>query len=252
MRSKDDTIVDEARQEVAQGAILFDRRRLPQAAGEWLDPAHWGVAGEGGRGGRGQVWFLDGDFGAAVLRHYRRGGLVGRFVQDRYLWTGEASTRSFREFRLLAELCRRGLPVPAPLVAGYRRQGRFYRADLMIERIPDAHSLAERLHEVLGDFGCMEALGRLLGRFHAHGVSHADLNAHNLLVDSDRRWWLIDFDRGTLRRPAHGWQQRRLRRLERSLRKLGADQLSRWPQAWETLQLAHDRERDRLMAETGR
>ncbi len=238
-------MVDETRRDTEQGAILFDARRLPQASPALLDPSHYDADAIHGRGGRGAVWFVDTPAGAAVLRHYRRGGMVGRLVDDRYFWTGENRTRAFREFRLLAELHDRGLSVPRPLAAGYRRDGAFYRADLLIERIPDTHTLAERIDDVLGDLPCVEALGRLLGRFHAQGVCHADLNAHNLLIDSRRRWWLIDFDRGRLRRPANGWQQRRLQRLQRSLRKIGGDRRPNWMAAWGTLQLAHDDERNR-------
>jgi 3-deoxy-D-manno-octulosonic acid kinase len=224
----------------AQGAILFDRARIEQATADLLDPAHWGVAGDAARGGRGQVWFVDGPFGEAVLRHYRRGGMIGRLIRDRYLWAGAAATRSFREFRLLAELRRRGLPVPAPLMAGFQREGRLYRADLLMARVPGGRSLAERLPQTIGNHAALEALGRTLGRFHAQGVCHADLNAHNLLADPRGAWWLIDFDRGRLRRPQPGWQQRRLQRLQRSLRKLGVEQLPGWEAAWDALQAAHD------------
>src|SRR4029453_11025308 len=59
--------------------------------------------------------------GRWVLRHYRRGGLIAKLSQDSYLWTGAARTRSFAEWRLLAELRRRGLRVPAPIAARYVR-----------------------------------------------------------------------------------------------------------------------------------
>lgn len=237
--------IEEARRVEGQSAILVDRGRVGQAGFELLDPEHWGATGNASRGGRGEVWFVRGVFGDAVLRHYRRGGLIGRLLADRYLWLGEARTRSFREFRLLAALHRRGLPVPAPLAAGYRRQGLLYRADLLIERIKEAHTLAECLHEVLADPVQLAALGTCIGRFHAQGVCHADLNAHNLLLDAGGKWWMIDFDRGGLRRPARGWQQRRLARLQRSLRKLGAETSTHWPSAWHTLVSAHDAEVNR-------
>lgn len=239
------TIIEETRLAEGQGAILVDCGRVGQAGFELLDPAHWGESGNASRGGRGQVWFVRAAFGAAVLRHYRRGGLIGRLLADRYLWLGEARTRSFREFRLLATLRAAGLPVPAPLAAGYRRQGLLYRADLLIERIVDAHTLAERLHELLADAARLAALGACIGRFHAQGVCHADLNAHNLLLDATGQWWMIDFDRGRLRPPARGWQQRRLGRLQRSLRKLGAETSTHWPAAWHTLVAAHDAELNR-------
>jgi len=223
------------------GAILFDRARLPQAQPAMLSADYWQVGGDNERGGRGQIWFVEGEFGAGVLRHYRRGGMVARVNRDRFLYAGMEATRSFREFRLLAELKLRGLPVPAPLLAGYRRVAPcWYRADLLTARIAAAQTLAERLPAVLDDRAALHEVGRTLARFHAAGVCHADLNAHNIMLDREGRCWLIDFDRGRLRVPARDWQQRRLQRLRRSLLKLGAGASAHWPQAFETLRTAHD------------
>lgn len=150
-RSETDTPASERVQESrvtdARGALLFDRRRIAQADRLLLDPQHWAGRGrmEAARGGRGAVCFVRGEFGEAVIRHYRRGGLIGRVIRDRYLWTGEDANRAFREFRLLARLRELGLPVPAPLAAGYARAGLFYRADLMTMAIPDSRTLAQWL-----------------------------------------------------------------------------------------------------------
>lgn len=202
-------------------AIVFDRARLPQAGYELFDPQGWGDRARpvGERGGRGCAWFVQAAFGEAVLRHYRRGGLVARINRDRYLWRGADRTRSFLEFRLLADLHGRGLPVPAPIAAGYRRQGLCYRADILVQRIPGTRSLAELLREGV-EVPPWEAVGRMLARFHRAGVCHADLNAHNILVDDRGDVWLIDFDRGRLRAPAVGWRTANLYRLQRSLLKL--------------------------------
>lgn len=213
----------ESRVTDARGAILFDRRRIAQADRPLLDPRHWAERGrlESGRGGRGAVCFVRGEFGEAVIRHYRRGGLIGRVVRDRYLWTGEDRTRAFREFRLLAALRDMGLPVPAPLAAGYARTGVFYRADLMTLAIADSQTLAQQLASGQDGAFAWAKLGGLLARFHAVGVFHADLNAHNVMHDGSGALWLIDFDRGDLRTPALAWQRANLQRLARSLRKLG-------------------------------
>lgn len=218
----------------AEGAIVFDRLRVAQAARELLDPASWAGRGrmEAGRGGRGAVCFVRAEFGEAVLRHYRRGGLVARLSRDLYLYTGEDRTRAFREFRLLAHLRGLGLPVPAPVAAGYRRRGLFYRADLMTLAIPGAIPLAEQLRM---DAASWVELGALLARFHAGGVWHADLNAYNILRDADGRFWLIDFDRGRLRDPNRVWQQANLLRLQRSLHKLGLAGAD-FDVAWQALQ----------------
>ena len=217
----------------AEGAIVFDRLRVAQADRRLLDPGCWEgrSRSESARGGRGAVWFVRAEFGESVLRHYRRGGLAARLSRDLYLFTGEDRTRAFREFRLLAELRARGLPVPAPVAAGYSRHGPFYRGDLLTLAIPEVRPLAELLAmEPAG----WTALGALLARFHGEGVWHADLNAHNILRDAAGAFWLIDFDRGRLRVPQRGWQQANLGRLQRSLRKQGlaADELAT---AWAAL-----------------
>ena len=66
-------------------------------------------------------------------------------------------------------------------------------------------------------------LGELLGRFHAAGVFHADLTAHNLQVDAAGRFSLLDFDRGRIMPAPGSWMQANLDRLQRSLRKISAD-----------------------------
>ncbi len=87
---------------------------------------------------------MDARRGPWVLRHYRRGGMIANVLGDRYLWTGAGRTRGFAEFRLLAALRARGLPVPTPVAARYRRKGVHYRADLITRRIGNATTLAER------------------------------------------------------------------------------------------------------------
>ena len=64
-----------------------------------------------------------------------------------------------------------------------------------------------------------EDVGRCLQRFHHAGCCHADLNAHNVLIDDAAGIWLVDFDRGRLRRPGM-WCDANLVRLLRSLHKI--------------------------------
>jgi len=239
-RSPDSTAfasVLERRLATPDGAILFDAARIPQASPALVDPDRWPTLGKAGRG---TVKAVSGEFGHGVLRAYRRGGLIARLSRERYVWTGEAQTRAFREFRLLARLRTRGLPVPAPLAASYRRRGLSYTATLLTEEIPNATTLAEFWSASLTDINAWRSLGATLATFHRAGVWHADLNAHNLLRDAQGRWWLIDFDRGRERAPDPGWSRSRLARLERSLRKLGASANPAWPDAWSALVTAHD------------
>jgi 3-deoxy-D-manno-octulosonic acid kinase len=221
------------------GAIVFDAARLRQAGADLLDPAWWGAAAEPvAAGGRGAAWFVRGPFGDAVLRRYRRGGFAARFSGDRYGWFGESRVRSVVEFRLLARLHALGLPVPAPLLAGWWRRGLAYRAAILVERIDGARPLAAWLGGDV-DAAPWDAVGATIAAFHHRGVDHADLNANNVLIDRDGRPWLIDFDRGRVRATAGRWRRRNLARLQRSLAKLaGGD--DRWRRGWARLQFAYD------------
>lgn len=207
----------------ARGAILWDAATLPRVDEDWFVPDYWRErdALRVQAGGRGGVAIIESPVGDCVLRHYRRGGLVRALMGDRYLWTGADRTRPFREFRLLAEITRLGLPGPSAVAARYRRAGLFYRADLITRRIADAHTLAEDLAMGHLDRELADKVGVVVGRFHRAGIWHADLNAHNVLVAANGLH-LIDFDRGRQRTPATAWQQDNLQRLRRSLLKLGA------------------------------
>jgi 3-deoxy-D-manno-octulosonic acid kinase len=197
---------------------------LPEAPGwDWFDPAWWHAQGklQAAAGGRGGVAFLDAPIGACVLRHFRRGGLVAPLLGDRYLWRGRARSRGFAEFALLAELTRRALPVPAPIAARCVRRGLYYTADLVTRAIENTGTLAETIAAGRLDAELAGRVGGLVARFHAAGVDHADLNAHNILV-ARGGLWLIDFDRGEIRATGTAWKLANLARLKRSLLKVGA------------------------------
>ena len=220
--------------------MLADARRMGQPKPEHFEPDWWRAAGRiiGEATGRGSAWFIDVDNEQWVLRHYRRGGVVGRFNQDAYLFTGEARSRPVRELRLLAEMEGRGLPVPAPVAMRLQRHGLFYRADLLTVRVP-GRPLSALLADGAADPALFAVIGEVIGRFHREGVFHADLNAHNILVDG-HSVHLIDFDRGEWRSPGR-WQRANLDRLQRSLRKLLADQWrgnAHWLQCWLALEQA--------------
>lgn len=172
--------------------------------------------------GRGSSLFLQAcDAEQWVLRPYRRGGLIARLSEKRYLWLGAERTRAFRELRLTAALYEQGLPVPRPVAGAVVRHGVSYEAALLTVRIPGARALASRLADDDADDALLKRVGAMIKRFHTVGLDHVDLNARNILVDTQDKPWLIDLDRCRLR--ASGmWQARNLRRLERSLTKLHA------------------------------
>lgn len=206
-------------------AILHDPVLVSGPGPELFDLAYWEgrVVGRAERG-RGNLLFVDAGPRQWAVRHYRRGGMVGRLLVDRFCWCGEALTRSFREWRILARLHDAGMPVPRPVAAGWRRRGLAYVADLATERIPDAVPLSA--HIAAGGAVDWRAVGGVIRAFHDLGACHADLNAHNIVLDAVGGIWLLDFDRGRIRPPGP-WQCKNLDRLNRSLRKIAADGVGR-------------------------
>lgn len=188
---------------------------------QWFEPEYWRSRGAiaGSAAGRGSTLFIETDGVAWALRHYHRGGLLARWLGDRYLDRGESTSRPFAEFHLTRRLRQAGLPVPRVVAARYRRVGAFYRGDLLTERIADVRTLAMRLSDLDLRDEDWHAIGVLVARFHLAGVDHADLNAHNILYAADGRWWLIDFDRGRLRERGL-WCDANLVRLRRSILKV--------------------------------
>jgi 3-deoxy-D-manno-octulosonic acid kinase len=170
--------------------------------------------------GRGTTFFIQHADRDYVLRHYRRGGMIARVSPDQYVWTGLRRTRAWREWHLLARMQEMGLPVPQPVAVQVVRHGMLYSADIMTRRINHANTLADELGRHALTRENWQELGKMIRRFHRHGVWHADLNANNVLLNNNKQIFLIDFDRGCLRQSAHQWQQANLDRLKRSLLKL--------------------------------
>ena len=105
--------------------------------------------------------------------------------------------------------------------ARYQRKGPFYTADLITVRIPEVRSLSVCIGERPYDADFWRSVGASIYRFHAGGVYHADMNAHNLQIDAAGDLWMLDLDRGRLLAPGP-WQQKTLARLHRSLQKIKA------------------------------
>jgi len=201
-------------------AMLYDPAVIARPCAALFDPLVYGEAAQTvAQGGRQAAWFvsLDDDV-QAVLRHYRRGGLMARLGRRHYFWLGQARTRSFAEFRLTYAMYAQGLPVPRPLAAACWRSGWHYRAAILIERIAQAQTLASVLDEPVE-----QAVSQAIVRLHRAGVWHADLNAYNILLDANGQVWLIDFDRGRRGALTAQARQNNLARLRRSLEKIAGE-----------------------------
>lgn len=193
---------------------------------EIFTPRTWGEkASKVSDGGRNTAWYVSTPWGEAVLRHYHRGGLISRFVDERYLWISEDTTRSFAEFALLNELHTQGLPVPRAMAACYQRRGVTYRAAIMTERLENTVSLAQAIGQAgPASINLIAPVAATIRQLHDANVYHADLNAHNILVDDKRKIWLIDFDKSARKTMSQALREQSLERLGRSLEKLLGEQ----------------------------
>ena len=240
-----------------KGGIIYSPTLMSDPGPELFEPAYWAEQTALSEtqnvtkktAGRGSVLFIRDGERQWVLRHYRRGGLVGKVLTDQYVWLGAEATRCFREWRLLAHLQALGLPVPAPVAARYVRAGLIYRADLLTATIPQTQTLAERLQPALLEVALWQRLGVTLARFHAIGVHHADLNANNILFDADDQVHVLDFDRGRIRDVQANWINAVLARLLRSLVKLRERRGLHFVELdWQALRKAHDQRLEELLA----
>lgn len=222
------------------GAIVYDTEIIDQISDAAFEAGSWPhstpVSGPLRSAGRGNTTIVSEGQREFVLRHYVRGGLPGKIIDDTYLWIGERQTRAFSEWYLLAKLFDMGLPVPRPAAARYCRRGLLYCADLLTVRVPAIRSLAERITAEPGDDPFWLSIGRGIRRFHDAGVYHADLNAYNVQVDIADQLLLLDFDRGKILEPGI-WRQKNIARLHRSLQKVkrADDRLHFAANNWEQL-----------------
>lgn len=205
---------------LAERSVWFDPRLVSGVGAHSFDPgSHPGGTALATGSGRGQALRIATDGGhGAVLRHYRRGGLVARLSEDRFWHEPPQRSRAMREFALLRLLRSWSLPVPEPVLARQRRHRLFYSADIAVGLIADSQNLVQRLRAARPTPADWAALGRAIRALHERQVFHADLNAHNLLLDAQGQAWVVDFDKCALR-AGDAWKPANLARLLRSLRK---------------------------------
>lgn len=205
------------------GAILYDPQVIREIGGERFSAGGWlhsePITGSLRSAGRGNTLYVGNIPRQFVLRHYIRGGLIGKVVHDRYVFTGEDRTRPFVEWRMLAKMADSGLRVPRPAAARYCRHGLLYTADIITVRIPNVVPLSNYIAAESRPPEFWRSIGTAVRQFHEKGVYHADMNAYNVQIDNDGDLWMLDFDRGRLLQPG-SWQQKTLDRLHRSLQKI--------------------------------
>ncbi len=200
---------------------LYDQQKIKIFSCEMFNSHYWQErnAITGSAQGRGTTWFLVHEQHHWVLRHYYRGGLIGKFNKDSYFFSSIKNTRAAQEFSLLETLQQLDLPAPQPIAYRVVKKGLFYHADLLSKRIEHAQDLVAILSQRSISTSLWQKIGAMIAEFHHNGIYHHDLNAHNILVDNNDKVWLIDFDRGEQRSVKSNWQQKNMSRLLRSFTK---------------------------------
>lgn len=204
-----------------QHIMWFDDQFFTDISPELFTPEYWRSidAIRGAATGRSTAFFVESDNHQLLLRHYYRGGLVGKLNTDRFKREPVAESRAMAEFALLLKLVELDLPVPKPVAAHFQRAPLWgYRADILVEVIANAADVFKQLQSRVLSTVEWRAIGATIRQFHQAGVYHSDLNCHNILLDDNGKVWLVDFDKCGMRSPGE-WQQANLQRLLRSLLK---------------------------------
>ncbi|MBL4940164.1 MAG: 3-deoxy-D-manno-octulosonic acid kinase [Colwellia sp.] len=207
---------------------LFDNTEISAFSPAMLSAQYWQAqnAVTGSAQGRGTTWFVQHNNKNSdsvkhwVLRHYYRGGLIGKIIKDSYFFTSQKNSRAAKEFALLAHMQTLALPAPKPIAYRVTRHGLLYRADLLSNRIENAQDLVAILSKQIISDELWTNIGATIKQFHDNNIYHHDLNAHNILVNEQQDVYLIDFDRGEIRASNQAsWQQANMARLQRSFLK---------------------------------
>jgi 3-deoxy-D-manno-octulosonic acid kinase len=131
--------------------------------------------------------------GPVIVKHYRRGGLLGYFVKRTYLKCGK--TRCQVEYSQLKYARHSGISVPEPIACVYK--GHFYyQAWLITREIPNQQSLARlSLLDAERTASAQKKLLEQMVLLIDNHIHHTDLHPGNVLVDTENRIFIIDFDK---------------------------------------------------------
>jgi 3-deoxy-D-manno-octulosonic acid kinase len=171
------------------------------------------------RGGRGQTLLFKKDGRDLVLRHYKRGGLFGKFVSDCFFFFEPYSHRAYDEFTLLNSMLEMSLPVPKPVIAREIKSGVGIIQDIVIERLngyTDLSYVIAQRHLSSEEF---ISIGQTIRRFFDNNIKHTDLNIRNILLGQNGSVCVIDFDKCFHVELTSSDKEEMINRLLRSFRK---------------------------------
>ncbi|SDT84208.1 lipopolysaccharide kinase InaA family protein [Desulfobacula phenolica] len=134
--------------------------------------------------------------GPVVIKAYKRGGLISRINNDRYLKIGQI--RSRREFEFLIAAKKAGVRVPDPVA--YANTGfPFYKTWLITKEIKDHSSFVilcrknkEKAQALIPEIS--NNINILIN----NKIHHVDLHPGNILMDGNNNIYIIDFDKACL------------------------------------------------------
>jgi len=158
-----------------------------------------GTAVDSVLGGRTSVKLLQmPGLGSMVVKYYFRGGLIQYLIKRRYLKWGK--TRCQIEYEILNKVRSLGIAAPKPIAFAFESK-LFYRCWLITEEIKRHQTLAQlsldKAEQARATMGQIVAQVATLINNH---IFHVDLHPGNVLVDSNNRVFLIDFDRARITR----------------------------------------------------
>lgn len=195
--------------------------------------------------GRGTVYFFKLNETDLVLRHYKRGGLVAKLNDDKFLYSKVENARCHKELSVLQLLREANINVPEPIAGRILKKGFFYTADIITRVIANATELHETLQNKAVNKETWRDIGTEIRKMHDVQLCHHDINVKNiLLVDTDdtNRVHLLDFDKCEVRKGDH-WKAHNIQRLQRSLNKQVArcDNYFYQPSDWDALIEAYEK-----------
>lgn len=155
------------------------------------------------------------EIGPIVVKHYARGGVLGRFVNSLFLRLGPV--RAEVEFTTLMRVRSLGIRAPEPVLFAFR--GKWLYQTWLVTRELEGHKNLMELARTGADnlLPVLEQVVLALQNLIRNRITHVDLHPGNILVDGHGDVAVIDFDK------AYHWQG--------SLRQLRDVYLRRWRRA---------------------
>lgn len=133
--------------------------------------------------------------GSCLIKAYRRGGFIGKLFGFKHYRSSSEKSRAQLEFEALEYVHSIGIFAPRP-VAAIATPGRYYRSWLVMEEIQGGTPIEDiAQHEPARLPAIFHSFLSQLDILVANSYLHTDLHPGNVIVTSDNKVWLLDFDK---------------------------------------------------------